>query len=186
MFPFNASDIVHVNFLIEIAAKDLLDTNANERFYSHLFLLHTIVPVLQPNSCLPNKTVSQVYSTNTTDNTDNGWCDHKSVSRSHVTQMHFGIISGQHWMINAWIMGILIKNASIMWKYEIIGQQIKWEKFFFSDVSCTHGRTCVYGRYAPGLLLAEVCYSLWFYMWRIPYYNLSCHNLTNDDLMFVH
>ena len=72
MFPFNASDIVHVNFLIEIAAKDLLDTNANERFYSHLFLLHTIVPVLQPNSCLPNKTVSQVNSTNTTDNTDNG------------------------------------------------------------------------------------------------------------------
>ena len=130
MFPFNASDIVHVNFLIEIAAKDLLDTNANERFYSHLFLLHTIVPVLQPNSCLPNKTVSQVNSTNTTDNTDNGWCDHKSVSRSHVTQMHFAIISGQHWMINAWIMGILIKNASIMWKYEIIGQQIKWEKFF--------------------------------------------------------
>ena len=72
VFPFNATDIVHVNFLIEIAAKDLLDTNANERFYSHLFLLHTIVPVLQPNSCLPNKTVSQVNSTNTTDNTDNG------------------------------------------------------------------------------------------------------------------
>ena len=89
-------------------------------------------------------------------------------------------------LINAWIMGILIKNASIMWKYEIIGQQIKWEKIFFSDVSCTHRRTCVYGRYAPGLLLAQVCYSLWFYMWRIPYYNLSCHNLTNDDLMFVH
>ena len=22
-------------------------------------------------------------------------------------------------------------------------------KFFFSDLSCTHGRTCVYGRYAP-------------------------------------
>ena len=21
--------------------------------------------------------------------------------------------------------------------------------YFFSDVSCTHGRTCVYGRYAP-------------------------------------
>ena len=22
-------------------------------------------------------------------------------------------------------------------------------KKFFSDLSCTHGRTCVYGRYAP-------------------------------------
>ena len=26
-------------------------------------------------------------------------------------------------------------------------------KNFFSDLSCTHGRTCVYGRYAPALLL---------------------------------
>ena len=71
---------------LKLLLKHLLDTNANERFYSHLFLLHTIVPVLQPNSCLTNKTVSQVNSTNTTDNTDNGWCDHKSVSRSHVTK----------------------------------------------------------------------------------------------------
>ena len=38
--------------------------------------------------------------------------------------MHFVIISGQHWMINGWIMGILIKNAIVMWKYEIISQQI--------------------------------------------------------------
>ena len=22
-------------------------------------------------------------------------------------------------------------------------------KIFFSDLSCTHGRTCIYGRYAP-------------------------------------
>ena len=71
---------------LKLLLKHLLDTNANERFYSHLFLLHTIVPVLQPNSRLTNKTVSQVNSTNTTDNTDNGWCDHKSVSRSHVTK----------------------------------------------------------------------------------------------------
>ena len=27
------------------------------------------------------------------------------------------------------------------------------EKSFFSDLSCTHVRTCVYGRYAPALLL---------------------------------
>ena len=71
---------------LKLLLKHLLDTNANERFYSHLFLLHTIVPVLQPNSCLTNKTVSQVNSTNTTDNTDDSWCDHKSVSRSHVTK----------------------------------------------------------------------------------------------------
>ena len=29
-------------------------------------------------------------------------------------------------------------------------------KKFFSDLSCTHGRTCVYGRYAPGLNLALI------------------------------
>ena len=28
-----------------------------------------------------------------------------------------------------------------------------------------------------GLLLAQIFYSLWSYMWRIPYYSLSCYNL---------
>ena len=30
-------------------------------------------------------------------------------------------------------------------------------KKFFSDLSCTHGRTCVYGRYAPGIKVADFC-----------------------------
>ena len=70
----NASDIVHVNFLIEIAAKGsalqmqmkVLVTCVSSPYNS------TYTCVLQPNPCLTNKTVSQVNSTNTTDNTDNG------------------------------------------------------------------------------------------------------------------
>ena len=27
------------------------------------------------------------------------------------------------------------------------------KKSFFSDFSCTHGRMCVYGRYAPAMLV---------------------------------
>ena len=32
------------------------------------------------------------------------------------------------------------------------GEANLMRKNFFSDLSCTHGRTCVYGRYAPGKL----------------------------------
>ena len=29
----------------------------------------------------------------------------------------------------------------------------KFKKVFFPDFSCTHGRMCVYGRYAPAVLV---------------------------------
>ena len=49
------------------------------------------------------------------------------------------------------------------------------EKNFFSDLSCTHGRTCVYGRYAPGMYLSTQLYgravnpreSTFFYLTQI-------------------
>ena len=43
--------------------------------------------------------------------------------------MHFGIISGQHWMINAWIMGILIKNASKE-NMKLLASKFNEKKFF--------------------------------------------------------
>ena len=63
-------DIVHVNSLVEIAAKGsaLQMYNVNETFPCN----STYASVLQPNPCLTNKTVSQANSTSTTDNTDNG------------------------------------------------------------------------------------------------------------------
>ena len=86
----NASDIVLVNSLIEIAAKGSALQKLQMKGFTHICFfsiqLSTYTSVLQPNPCLTNKTVSQVNSTNTTDNTDNGWCDYKSVSRSHVTK----------------------------------------------------------------------------------------------------
>ena len=71
----NASDIVHVNSLTEIAAKGSA-LQMQMKGFSHICFfsiqLSTYTSVLQPNPCLTNKTVSQVNSTNTTDNTDNG------------------------------------------------------------------------------------------------------------------
>ena len=51
-------------------------------------------------------------------------------------------------MISAWIMGILIKNASIMWKYEIISQQILWEKNF-SQISAVRTGVRAYMHATP-------------------------------------
>ena len=81
-----------------------------------------------------------------------------------TTQMHFAIISGQHWMINAWIMEILIKNASIMWKYEIISQQIKWEKFF-SQISAVHTGVRAYMDATP--LSSQIVVLPYFRSWEI-------------------
>ena len=35
-------------------------------------------------------------------------------------------------------------------------------KIFFSDLSCAHGRTCVYGRYAP--VITNRCFALFSIM----------------------
>ena len=72
----NASDIVLVNSLNEIAAKGSALQKLQMKGFTHICFfsiqLSTYTSVLQPNPCLTNKTVSQVNSTNTTDNTGNG------------------------------------------------------------------------------------------------------------------
>jgi len=54
-------------------------------------------------------------------------------------------------MINAWIKGNNKKR-----QYNVRNMKFPEKRFYaipkkkkFSDVSCTHRRTCVYGRYAP-------------------------------------
>ena len=79
----NASDITLVNSLIEIAAKGTA-LQMQMKDFTHNSILCT--SVLQPNPCLTNTTVSQVNLTSTADNTDKS--DHKSVSRSHVSEKY--------------------------------------------------------------------------------------------------
>ena len=172
----------------------------------------TYTSVLQPNPCLTNTTVSQVNLTSTADNTDNSWCDHKSVSRSHVSEKYNLVSLSQlntvnntdtvidlnlntnHLIDQPFSMdqqGIV--SATGTFYYGIMEGEISTplELFWpihFTRISIPHAQVwpvvwpqvkIVFVNQASrlGLLLAQVFYSLWSYMWRIPYYNLSCHNL---------
>ena len=68
-----------------------------------------------------------------------------------TTQMYLAI-SGQHCMINAWINGNNKKRPNMKLSASKFNEKnvfMQFQKKEFSDVSCTHGRTCVYGRYDP-------------------------------------
>ena len=153
--------------------------------------------------------MSQVNLTSTADNTDNRWCDHKSVSRSHAAKKKYNLVSlsqlntvnntdtvidlnlnTNHLIDQPFSMdqqGIV--SATGTFYYGIMEGEISTplELFWpihFTRISIPQAQVwpvvwpqvkIVFVNQASrlGLLLAQVFYSLWSYMWRIPYYNLS-------------
>ena len=208
----NASDIVPVNSLIEIAAKGFsLHMQMKEITHIGFFCRQKYIYFCSPTKSMFNKynSVSSQFNNHSRQymwpqisfkisckkkiqtcltepiehSQQYGYCnwpelEHKSFDRSalHASTDQQGIVSATGTFYYGIMEGEISTLLELFWPlhftsisippaqvWPVVWPQVKI--VFVNQAS------------RLGLLLAQIFYSLWSYMWRIPYYSLSCYNL---------